>query len=249
MTYDFYTDVSPSGRARIISAQQQLYRKVLNGITFATTFEVGPGYGGFAEFCSQRNVAYRGLELNPTLAEALRRKGHHVDCGPATELPGDLEKVDLILLSHVIEHLGRHQDVAAVLRNLFARLAPGGHLALLFPDVYWSPRPFNSDYTHAFPTTLVSVVRLCTDLGGACVRQGHYVGRFLKPWKLLWLVHELMPTCILPGPLAGKLAHLFSAHAYCIVQPVVKIENSNNLRPPYPPEGETEKDLLKTHAP
>lgn len=218
MKYDFYNQATATRRSRIIRAQQVLYRRILGHTLFSSALEIGPGYGGFAEFCRRRGVAYQAVEQNSKLSTQLSDEGFIVHTANAASLPVSLDQFDLIMLSHVVEHLGTHQDVEHVLGELLAHLTPNGRLVLLFPAVDWEPLHFYGDYTHTFPTTLRALRKLLGDLGLHPLRAGHYVGRWTRGWRALWLAHRLMPTWLLPTELADAIADRFAVHAYLVAE-------------------------------
>ena len=72
MKYDHYTTASDASRDRIIRAQQILFGKILRGLRFSSALEIGPGFGGFAEYCKLRGIEYRAVEENRQLALSLQ---------------------------------------------------------------------------------------------------------------------------------------------------------------------------------
>lgn len=218
MRYDFYDTASKARRERIVRAQQLLYRRVLGDNVFSSALEIGPGYGGFAEYCRRRDIAYQAVEQNSALSAHLRREGFVIHTADAAELPEGVGPFDLIMLSHVVEHLGTYRDVERILAELIARLTPEGRIALLFPAVDWEPLHFHGDYTHTFPTTLRAIRKLIVDLGLRPLQSGHYVGRWTRGWRGLWLVHRLMPTWLLPTETADAIADRFAVHAFCVAR-------------------------------
>ncbi|MEE8099756.1 MAG: class I SAM-dependent methyltransferase [Hyphomicrobium sp.] len=218
MKYDHYTKGADWRRRLHVWSQLSLFQKLLRRMEFESALEIGPGHGEFASFCRQRQVRYKAVEEHPAIASALARQGYDVIVSDIGTLTQHLGTFDLIVMSHVLEHLGSYHDAARALKSLMAMLKPAGHIVLLFPDVQWSPAPFYNDYTHTFPTTIRAVRTLCEDIGGSCVRVGHYVGPWLRPWKLIWLVHRIMPTWILPHTWGAELDSMLMINAYCIAR-------------------------------
>jgi len=220
MKYDFYNTLSQRSRERIIRAQQALYGKILSGFTFSSALEVGPGYGGFAEFCSCRRIDYVAVEANDRLAEPLRQKGHEVIAADIRfwQVPS-IRRWDLVMLSHVLEHMDSYATAVEVLVKLIGVLTNNGLLVILCPDVRWSPKPFHIDPTHQVPTTLQSLVRMLGDLDMRILRQGHYVGRWLRGWRLLWAAHRVGPCWMLPDSLGASLDSLFSVNCHLVATP------------------------------
>lgn len=220
MKYDFYNTLFQHRRERIIRAQQTLYGKILSGFTFSSALEVGPGLGGFAEFCTRRQIDYTAVEANDRLAEQLRQQGHRVIAADirSCQLPRD-QRWELVMLSHVLEHMDSYVSMVEALTRLIGVLTNNGLLVILCPDVRWSPNPFHIDPTHQVPTTLQSVPRMLMDLDMRVLRKGHYVGRWLRGWRLLWMAHRLSPWWLLPDDVAASLESLFSVCCYIVSTP------------------------------
>jgi SAM-dependent methyltransferase len=73
----------------------------------------------------------RGVEISQDGVAASRAKGLRVFCGTLEEFSTD-ERFDLILMSHVIEHV---LDPVATVAKTFALLEPGGRLYIETPNV------------------------------------------------------------------------------------------------------------------
>ncbi len=219
MKFDHYDMASEMTRRYIIRAQQVLFGKILKGLTFASALEIGPGFGGFAEFCSGKNITYKGVEANTQLAERLKARGHDIVIQSAEAFAPPAGQFDLLFAAHVIEHLGCYETVSRTLKQLCKGVSSRGHVVLLFPDVRWSPSQFYTDPTHVYPTSLCSVNRMLNDLSMPVVRSGHYVGRWLGCWKALWLLHRMMPTWLLPDDIGGRIDPMWSAHGFVVARP------------------------------
>lgn len=219
MRYSFYASTPESTRSRILAAQQLLYRRILVGIPFESALEIGPGLGGFAKYCADRAIRYQAMEQNPTLAEQLCNRGFQVQTGDVNDIKPGIGHFDLVFASHVIEHVGDWRAAWRVLDRLLACLNKNGHLVMLFPDVgLTTPRNHYADYTHTFPTTQRAVRRMLYDLGACCIREGYYIGRWVRGWRLFWIAHRMLPDWLLSTRRAEQLADLFAPHAYCIAK-------------------------------
>jgi SAM-dependent methyltransferase len=116
--------------------------------------EIGPGFGFVADDARGRGWRYEGVEANEHGAAALRERGHEVHVASAPPLPALDHPVDLVLASHVLEHLDSGDTVLTLLREIRGNLAPAGRVCLACPDAMAHPREFwNVDYTHRWPTT------------------------------------------------------------------------------------------------
>ncbi len=218
MIYDHYASVDDSRRHSIIRAQGQLYAKMLRNIPFRCAFEGGPGYGGFAHYCRNAGAAYQAVEENSELATYLNAQGFSVKTGNLRDYTAADQSYDLIVYSHVIEHIGTGKEVLEFLSKSLQWLKPAGHLLLLVPDVQMSPRQYFADYTHVFPTTRFGVRNLCMDLGTTLVRDGYYVGRWLHGWRMLGLFYRAVPWLALPTRWRQQLDCRLAISAYCLVR-------------------------------
>jgi SAM-dependent methyltransferase len=220
MKYDYFFRVSQLKRRRSLYSSAILYRKLLYGIKFSNALEIGPGFGAFAQFCRSRNIEYCGIEENATCSVELRKQGIKIVGGSVQDVGEDLGRFDLVFMAHVLEHLGPHQQASEVLSKLLRLLEPNGHIVLIFPDIRWSPRQFFGDYTHTFPTSLLTVRSLCMDLNTTIVKSGNFVGHWLRCWTPLWLMHKLLPVWLLPDRIASEVDCLFMTNGYCIARRV-----------------------------
>jgi 2-polyprenyl-3-methyl-5-hydroxy-6-metoxy-1,4-benzoquinol methylase len=92
--------------------------------------DIGCGAGGLLETYRQLGWSAAGIENDPHATAACRRRGLSVHEGTVFDAPYRSE-FDLVLMSHVIEHLA---DPVAVLRCAAQLLAPGGKLLLITPN-------------------------------------------------------------------------------------------------------------------
>jgi SAM-dependent methyltransferase len=106
-----------AGRIHELFARAQPVRSVL---------EVGVGEGFLSGFLSERypEVAFTGVDLDPTDLDNLRRKFPRIDArqGSAYELAG-LGRFELVLCAEVLEHLERPGDALAQIAAVEPRYA------------------------------------------------------------------------------------------------------------------------------
>jgi glycosyltransferase involved in cell wall biosynthesis len=137
--------------------------------------DVGCGAGSFLDLLRERGAASLGIDADPALVEAAKRRGHQAIVGDHATLatmPGAFTGVHL---SHVIEHLWG-DDALALLEGAHAALKPGGVVIVRTPN--WSNAAvrrggFWLDPTHKRPYPRELLERLLTDLGFDTLQAGH----------------------------------------------------------------------------
>lgn len=116
--------------------------------------DFGCGSGHFMLRMAQGGWEVHGVEPDPKAAEALRSKYRMPIRTSLADAEDWVERFDVIVLNHVIEHL---DDPIVVLRDLSTMLAPGGEILIATPNPeslgcrifrrYWrgleAPRHFN----------------------------------------------------------------------------------------------------------
>ena len=76
------------------------------------------------------------------------------------------KKIDLIWMSHVLEHSPTWVDARNLLDDARKLLAENGSIVVIGPDaIDWGRQFWNIDATHGYPTTLRNVIQLCDDVG------------------------------------------------------------------------------------
>lgn len=94
--------------------------------------DVGCGSGRLMAAMARVGWTVEGAEVDERAAEVARRAtGLPVHRGSATSLPRDLGPFDLVVTSHVLEHLPRPVEALAALSGL---LAPEGRLVTIYPN-------------------------------------------------------------------------------------------------------------------
>ena len=103
----------------------RLVEKYLHGETKVIDF--GAGTGTFADMLRQRGLEVVCIEPDPRLVEQLRSKGLEAHAS-LNALPEN--SAPAIFTFNVLEHI---EDDVAAMRELFARLRPGGRLLVYVP--------------------------------------------------------------------------------------------------------------------
>ena len=110
--------------------------------------DIGCGTGWISRIWADAGARVTGLEPSHPRAEIARQRGLRILSCYAEELD-TRETFDLIVIRHVIEHLGSPADI---LRNLVPRLAPNGMLLIVVPNIDCIGRKlFNTYWTWVLP--------------------------------------------------------------------------------------------------
>ena len=140
-------------------------RDLLPRIPRGAALEVGCASGNFLQKLQRHGWRARGVEPSPEAAERARRRGFDVFTGPLETAPDPTEPLDLIVGSHVFEHL---YDPLPCFRRLRSWSKPGAYLTCAVPnaDGYLFRRFLGAWYDldlprhlfHFTPATLTSML-------------------------------------------------------------------------------------------
>ena len=134
----------------------------------ASVLDVGCANGGLLRVLRERGLTGELVGVDPSAA-CIRRTnalGIHGVVGGLFDMPADLGRFDVIVLSHVIEHLA---DPATAVSNLVPYLAEGGGLFIECPDateyrnhIFAPFQDFNTEHINHFsPHSLANLVARC----------------------------------------------------------------------------------------
>lgn len=143
-------------RERLIAATKRLGRderkkvaRILAPVPReARVLEIGCGFG--RKLALLRSLGFtdlRGVERNPAVAAAARTAGFDVVTPEAFAARTGPGSCDLLVLAHIVEHMG-YEDLLAFFDQVLDNLAPGGRLLLLTPVLH---RHFWLDLDHVKP--------------------------------------------------------------------------------------------------
>ena len=156
-----------------------------------TVLELGAGFGHFINnIRAARRIALDQWDGFP----AYLKPGIESHVGPVSDL-GFLEdsSVDFVMASNLFEHVPQ-EAFASVLKQLKAKLRPGGTINLLQPNYRFAFREYFDDYTH---TTIYSDISL-TDFLGA------------NGFQVLYSEPRFMPLTIKSRfPVSKTLIHMY----------------------------------------
>lgn len=107
--------------------------------------DVGCGYGRNLRVLRASGLSAVGVDANPEIVAANRRDG--LECLTIQELATSERRFDVILMSHVIEHLAPH-DLVPFMDGYLDRLDPGGRLVIATPLL---TAYFYDDFDHVKP--------------------------------------------------------------------------------------------------
>ena len=96
-----------------------------------SVLEYGCGYGGILEYFRDKSFDIYGIEKDVKLNESLNERNIKVFNGELTEYNKNI-KFDLIILSHVLEHL---YDPSSLINEAYKLLKPNGKLYIEVPGI------------------------------------------------------------------------------------------------------------------
>ncbi len=106
--------------------------------------DVGCGGGGVLKLAEECGWQAEGVDFDPDAVANARRKGLSVREGSLEDQHYPENSFDLVLMSHVIEHV---HDPLGTLREIHRVLRPGGTLAVTTPNASsWGHRHFGRDW-------------------------------------------------------------------------------------------------------
>jgi len=198
---DFYTHFFQQMYGRVPNlesyfAQQAKYgERVLASVKGwlkpgSLVYEVGCGAGGALIVFKSHGYAIGGSDYSAELIAAGKQRGvENLYYGSLTDIPGDT-KADLIYLNHVFEHMNQP---LGFLRDCHSRLAAGGRIVIIVPDVSRIDRftvPAGDllqflHLAHKYNFSFAGIERLSAKAG--------YRVRRMKPVANMQTPHSIMP--------------------------------------------------------
>jgi len=102
--------------------------------------DLGCGIGEIANYVETQDQ-YFGVDINPYCVEYLQGKGLWAKIGSVYQIPLDTSSMDVIILSHVLEHLEKPDSAFAEISRV---LKPSGTLIVIVPMHHG----YTTDNTH-----------------------------------------------------------------------------------------------------
>lgn len=179
----------------------------INQLQVIEILEIGPGQGQLARELqkSPNNYNYQCIEPNQKLASELTEQSIQTHCQYVPPIPLDDSSVDLIILNHVIEHLGPLSQLSEILTEIYRVLKPGGELMIMAPDIMdFKGLFFDADYTHNYPIGWKSCIDLMSDFN-LHLTKGQYTYGSLNFWPGYFFKAFTSIALILMSPLENAM--------------------------------------------
>lgn len=137
--------------------------------------EIGPGKGLFADFCKFKKIDYLGLERNKKAVKELNKRGIEALAQKIPPFNIKKDKFDIVYSNQVFEHMSNKEEAKSYLEESKKILSNGGIVVISAPDIeMWRSDFFAGDYTHTFPTSLISIKQILIDNGFSIEYEDHY---------------------------------------------------------------------------
>lgn len=208
MFYDFFYNCKVTKMGQwLISLQIQsivnIIFKHIDSKFVNKILDIGFGRGPYFKELKKRtySVEYFAIEPNEKLRDAALKMG----CNVCVEykvppLPVEItnKKYDVIILSHVIEHLKNYSNVVLLFNELKKVLNIDGLIFVSAPDINdYRCDFYNVDYSHEYPTSLRRINKLVEDCGYKIEESGYIRGPIVGSLSsLLFPVQKLIDLVI-----------------------------------------------------
>lgn len=191
----------------------------------ARILDYGCGQSGLLD--ALRNAGYTdltGFDLSPQCMEEVTRRGHHAAPASLNSSPSLNSSFDLIVLSHVLEHVPEPQPF---LRHLMSLLHPAGSIYVEVPDAQRYHQlattlpllDFNSEHiNHMDACSLKSILERVGLFGGTIQEKTIQLTSGAQ-YPAIWTIARRSRTTIKVAEFVAKSrAQLASAHAKMLHQ-------------------------------
>ncbi|HPS55390.1 MAG TPA: class I SAM-dependent methyltransferase [Sedimentisphaerales bacterium] len=147
---------------------------------WSSILEIGPGRGDFADICLRKGVDYCAIESNDKMANDLEKKGVKVLRNIVPPIPETGRSFDIVVMSHVMEHMDTMTKALELSREIHKLLNPGGRFVICSPDyINWRHHFFYNDFSHNYVTTLKRLRGLLISAGFENIEAKYQSGPFM----------------------------------------------------------------------
>jgi SAM-dependent methyltransferase len=180
--YDFFSNQKMSFLGSYIS--HKVGRKILhlilnNLIKINHVLEIGPGRGFFAKYFCSHQIPYICYEPNRKLGEDLTALGAMVRQDYVPPIHESGASFDLIIISHVLEHMESPNVAYGLIAEASRVLKKGGLLVVFSPNAKnWGIDFYDIDATHSYVTTPSRIICMMTDNGFKPIKAMDLYGNF-----------------------------------------------------------------------
>jgi len=146
---------------------------------YSSLVEIGPGRGEFAATCLPMVQRYSAVDVNEQICRMVRDLGGTAICATVPPLPFASNSAAIVYASSVIEHMPDPGKALQLLEEMKRVAQPGGLVAVHAPDILACGNHFwNSEYSHAFPTSRRRLLQMASDTGLVVLRTEYCYGPF-----------------------------------------------------------------------
>lgn len=167
--YDHFLSSKPTALGRGFAQKTAILMRdmILDQMPEASKLlEIGPGRGEFCLMWLRERGDVTVVEANSTIGEPLSKEGIQVVKAFAPPIPCEDNQFDVVLASHVIEHMPTVDQAIALAEEMTRVCRPGGVICIASPDIKAFGSDFwNVDYTHSFVTSPRRIEQLLGDSG------------------------------------------------------------------------------------
>lgn len=162
-----YKKITPLGRWSAQIATKYFANQILKLNPYPKkVLEIGPGNGQLAELFLNIGCDYLAYESNKMIMENLKNKGIKVIHNIAPPLNEPNEQYDLVVSSHVFEHMKDSETAYQFLSEISRVLKTGGIAAIVAPNFNsWVLDFYDCDFTHCFEVTPNRLRQMFEDVG------------------------------------------------------------------------------------
>jgi len=191
---EFYTRKRPGKLMPLVlfwhKRMLTIARKYIPELETKMILEIGPGCGFFAKICTLQKMKYCAVEMNAHQTDFLQKEGFDVVSATIPPIPAG-KPVQLIWLSHVLEHAASYTEAKAMLSACYDRVDKDGYVVIIGPDIHhWKTEFWDCDWSHGYPTSLIRVEQLLSETGFSVYRSMHHTSSMTNSF-FAWAISVL----------------------------------------------------------